>query len=51
MIETLSKEERENMELISKWECDGSQQSQFKQKFQNISDSDVNIFQSFLVPL
>ena len=51
VIKTLSKEEMENLELISKWGCDGSQQSQFKQKFQNISDSDSNIFQSSLVPL
>ena len=29
----------------------GSQQSQLKQKFQNSTDSDANIFQSFLVPL
>lgn len=39
------------MNLISKWGCDGSQQAQFKQKFQNNADSDANIFQSSLVPL
>jgi len=39
------------MVLITKWVCDGSQQSQFKQKFENNTDSDANIFQSSLVPL
>ncbi|KAK4876059.1 hypothetical protein RN001_012481 [Aquatica leii] len=34
-----------------KWGCDGSQQTTFKQKFLNNSDSDANIFQSLFVPL
>ncbi|KAF2894322.1 hypothetical protein ILUMI_11851, partial [Ignelater luminosus] len=38
-------------EKIIKWGYDGSQQSQFKQKFNNSTDSDSNIFQSSLVPL
>ena len=49
VIETLSKEERENFELVPKWKCDGSQQSQLKQKFQSISDSDANIFPNSLI--
>lgn len=40
-----------SLELIYKWGCDGSQQVQFKQKFENSNDSDANIFQSSLVPL
>lgn len=51
VIESCTEEERQNMELISKWGCDGSQQSQFKQKFQDSSKTDSNIFQSSLVPL
>lgn len=43
--------EVQNMELLCKWGCDGSQQQQFKQKFENSSDSDANIFLSSLVPL
>jgi len=30
VIENLTEEEKHNLELISKWGCDGSQQSQFK---------------------
>lgn len=51
VIESCTKKEKENLEIILKWGCDGSQQSQFKQKFQNTTDSDANIFQSSLVPL
>ncbi|KAL4721448.1 hypothetical protein ACJJTC_007165 [Scirpophaga incertulas] len=51
VIETLSDEDKQNMALLSKWGCDGSQQSQFKQKFRNSTDSDENIFQSSFVPL
>lgn len=51
VIETCTKSERENLELILKWGCDGSQQSQYKQKFQDVSNNDGNIFQSSLVPL
>ena len=47
----LTQEERDTFELISKWGCDGSQQSQFKQKMQNDDATDSNIFQSCLVPL
>lgn len=46
-----TEEEKQNMVLISKWGCDGSQQTQYKQKFENHGDSDANIFQSSLVPL
>lgn len=33
-----------HLELISKWGCDESQQIQYKQKFENCSDSDAYIF-------
>lgn len=51
VVETCTNEEKQNMVLITKWRCDGSQQTQYKQKFQNSDDSDANIFQSSLVPL
>lgn len=51
VIEVLSDEEKQRMMLISKWGSDGSQQSKFKQKFENDSGSDANIFQSSFVPL
>lgn len=50
-LSNLSEEELGSLELIYKWGCDGSQQSQFKQKMQNEDYSDSNIFQSCLVPL
>lgn len=51
VLVTLSENECRSLELISKWGCDGSQQTQYKQKFQNNTESDANIFQSSLVPL
>ena len=51
VLETLNEEERSNLEMLSKWGCDDSQQQTFKQKFQNSTDSDSNIFQSSFVPL
>lgn len=51
VLPTLNVEEKNNLELLSKWGCDGSQQQQFKQKFQNSLDSDANIFQSSFVPI
>lgn len=51
ILTDLTQEERNTLELICKWGCDGSQQSQFKQKMQNNDASDSNIFQSCLVPL
>lgn len=48
---TLNAQERQTLKLICKWGCDGSQQSQFKQKLDNDLDSDMNIFQSCFVPL
>ena len=41
------------MQLICKWGCDGSQQTQFKQKIADDSGDacDANIFQSSFVPL
>lgn len=43
--------ELENLELISRWECDGSHQTTYQQKFLDSSHDDTNIFQSSLVPL
>ncbi|CAH1115821.1 unnamed protein product [Psylliodes chrysocephalus] len=37
--------------IISKGGCEGSQQSQFKQKLESDIDSDSSIFQSCFVPL
>lgn len=48
---TIEEEERNTLKIICKWGCDGSQQSQFKQKFDNEADSDANIFQSCFVPI
>lgn len=51
VIETISEQEKASLRLIIKWGCDGSQQSQYKQKFESLTDTDANIFQSSLVPL
>ncbi|CAH1099104.1 unnamed protein product [Psylliodes chrysocephalus] len=51
IIETCTEEEKKIMELLTKWGCDGSQQSQFKQNFENNTESDSNIFQSSLVSI
>lgn len=51
VLAILSEEERSKLRLISKWGCDGSQQMQYHQKFQNDYDSDANIFQSSFVPI
>lgn len=51
VTELCSEIEKRNLILYYKWGCDGSQQSQYKQKFQNDSDSDSNVFISSLVPL
>lgn len=51
VVENLTTEELASLELKCKWGCDGSQQAQYKQKFQNSSDSDANIFQWSMVPL
>ncbi|CAH1099488.1 unnamed protein product [Psylliodes chrysocephalus] len=48
---SFKEQEQNNLKIICKWGCDGSQQSQFKQKFKNDADSDANIFQSCFVPL
>ncbi|CAH1110380.1 unnamed protein product [Psylliodes chrysocephalus] len=47
---TLKEKERDCLTIISKWGCDGSQQSQFKQKLDSDIDSDSSIFQSCFVP-
>lgn len=51
VIDTLNENEINSLQLITKWGCDGSQQARYQQKFENIEDSDSNIFQSSLVPL
>lgn len=51
VLNSLQPDEISSLELIYKWGCDGSQQVQYKQKFENSHDSDANIFQSSLVPL
>lgn len=52
VIQHLDGEESNTLILMHKWGCDGgSQQTKFKQKFENSSDSDANIFQSSFVPL
>ena len=51
IVHTLSEDERDTLSLICKWGCDGSQQAQYKQTFQNDSDSDAYIFQSSFIPL
>lgn len=50
VLKTLSDNERD-LQMICKWGCDGSQQAQFKQKFENDSGCDSHIFQSSFVPL
>nr|XP_022901971.1 uncharacterized protein LOC111414763 [Onthophagus taurus] len=50
-VEPLNNDEKQSLTLISKWGCDGSQQMQFKMKFENETESDSNIFQSSVVPL
>jgi hypothetical protein len=51
IVQNLSNEESNSLLLLCKWGCDGSQQTQYKQKFQNDCNSDSNIFQSSFVPL
>ncbi|XP_057654572.1 uncharacterized protein LOC130892899 [Diorhabda carinulata] len=41
---SIKEEERDNLKIICKRDCDGSQQSQYKQKFENDSDSNSNVF-------
>lgn len=50
-VKLLNQDEKSSLILVSKWGCDGSQQAQYKMKFDNDCDSDANIFQSSLVPL
>lgn len=51
VTERLNQQEKRSLTLISKWGCDGSQQMQYKMKFENEADTDANIFQSSVVPL
>lgn len=51
VIDTLNENEARSLQLITKWGCDGSQQTEYKQKFEHTDDTDSNIFQSSMVPL
>ncbi|KAL4720247.1 hypothetical protein ACJJTC_019235 [Scirpophaga incertulas] len=51
VLDTLANTEKQNLILISKWGCDGSHQTPFKQKFENVTDDDSNIFMSSIVPV
>lgn len=48
---SMLKENERELELISKWGCDGSQQMEYKQKFENKDDSDAQVFQITMLPL
>jgi hypothetical protein len=50
-VHTLSEDERDTLSLVYKWGCDGFQQAQYKETFQNDSDSDAYILQSSFIPL
>ena len=51
ILSTLPNDDINLFEFIYKRGCDGSQQIQFKQKFENSLDSDANTFHASLVPL
>ncbi|KAL4703266.1 hypothetical protein ACJJTC_009241 [Scirpophaga incertulas] len=51
VIKTRTESGRKIMKLSTKWGCDGSQQTQFNQKFVDDSKSDASIFQCSMVPL
>lgn len=46
VLNILAVDDCNSLQLIYKWGCDGLQQSQYKQKFENNCDSDTNIFQN-----
>lgn len=52
VLEALKEDDLINLVLISKWGCDGSSgQSEYKQRFEDESKSDANIFLTSFVPL
>ncbi|CAG9557930.1 unnamed protein product [Danaus chrysippus] len=51
VLQNCTTKELKNLELISKWGCDGSHQTPYQQKFLDSSHDDSHIFQSSLVPL
>ena len=51
VLMTLTEDERNTLLIMCKWGCDGSQQSQFKQRHYSDADSDANIFMTSFVPL
>ena len=50
-LNALSAEEKANLRLISKWGMDGSSQDTFKPRFEDSTDSDSHVLQSYFVPL
>lgn len=51
VLNTLKDDDCNTLQMICKWGCDGSQQAQYKQKFENDSACDSHIFISSFVPL
>lgn len=51
VLSTLKDNECNTLNMICKWGCDGSQQAQYKQKFESDSGSDAHIFITSFVPL
>lgn len=49
VLKTCTEAELGNMELISKWGCDGSQLTPFQQKLTDPSYDDCSIFPSFFL--
>lgn len=48
---SLNDNERNSLKVICKWGCDGSQQAKYKQRFEDATDTDSNMFMSSFVPL
>lgn len=52
VISHLSHNQKQNLCLISKWGCDGlGSHSQYKQKFQDVQSSDMNMIVTSIVPI
>lgn len=51
VINHFSDEQLKNLKLICKWGCDGSNQKEYKQMFEDNNSSDDNVFLISLVPL
>lgn len=48
---SLNDNERNSLKITCKWGCDGSQQAKYKQRFEDATDTDSNMFLSSFVPL